>query len=345
MGILNKKQKDLLQYSFLLFLIILTIYLVSTTLDISILPELIKIINFKYILLGFICILMYILLEARIIKIIIDSIYMNKIKFLGFKLATMGLYYNLVTPLASGSQPIQIYVMRKSKIPMSKSVAVVVNKTVVFQTVVTLYCGILLFTHYGYLKNEMNPVILLVTTGMIMNTVMLSFGFLIIYSPKKTKVIINFMFDVLKKLKIFKSLEKKRMNINDFIEEYYYSVMLFLKDKKMLIKALFYTFIQLSLYFSVAYCIYRALGLNGVSYGHMLTLQGFLYMAVSPVPTPGNVGANEIAFFTIFENIIPRELIGYSVFLYGIYIYYFILVFCGIFTITSHYKMKKNKHL
>ena len=111
MNILTKKQRDILQYTFLLFLIILTAYIVISTLDITILPELIKIINYKYIILGFILILMYIILEGYIIKIIIDSIQKTKIKYLGMKLATMGLYYNLVTPLASGSQPIQIYAL------------------------------------------------------------------------------------------------------------------------------------------------------------------------------------------------------------------------------------------
>ena len=41
----------------------------------------------------------------------------------------------------------------------------------------------------------------------------------------------------------------------------------------------------------------------------MLTLQVFLYMSVSPIPTPGNVGANEIAFFTIFAKVFSK---GYN---------------------------------
>ena len=74
MDILSKRQKDILQYTFLLFLIVLTTYIVSTTLDISILPDIIKIIDFKYILLGFGLVLLYILLEGYIIKIILNSV-------------------------------------------------------------------------------------------------------------------------------------------------------------------------------------------------------------------------------------------------------------------------------
>lgn len=345
MHILTKRQKDILQYTFLLFLIILTTYLVCTNLNINILSKIIKIINIKYIILGFACILMYIILEAYIIKIILNSIHHTKSKSLGFNIGTMGLYYNLVTPLASGSQPMQIYALTKSKVPGSKATAVIANKTVIFQTVVTIYCGILLLNHYVYLEKELNSVIILVATGMIMNILALSFGILIIYSPKKTKKIVNLALNILKKIKIFKELENKQKNVNQFIDEYNYSIKLFLNDKKSLIKSLVFTFIQLTLYFSIAYCVYRSLSLNSQSYGNMLTLQAFLYMAVSPVPTPGNVGANEIAFFTIFKDVIPKDLLGYSVFLYGIFIYYFILLFCGIFTIRYHYKIKKiNKN-
>ena len=343
MDILSKRQKDILQYTFLLFLIVLTTYIVSTTLDISILPDIIKIIDFKYILLGFGLVLLYILLEGYIIKIILNSIHNTKCKFLGFKVGTIGLYYNLVTPLASGSQPMQVYVLNKFNVPISKAIAVIVNKTVVFQTIVTVYTGILLLINCIYLKNQMNSIMLLISTGMIMNIIMLSFGFLIIYNPKKTKFIVNLILDILKKIKIFKKLENKRKNIDKFIDEYYYSVRLFLKDKKNLIKALMLTIIQLTFHFSIAYCIYKSFNLTSASFIQMVALQAFLYMAVSPVPTPGNVGANEIVFFTIFKGIFPKDLIGYSVFVYGIFVYYFILLFCGICTIIIHYKMKKCK--
>ena len=83
--------------------------------------------------------------------------------------------------------------------------------------------------------------------------------------------------------------------------------------------------------------------MNGISFYHIFTLQVFLYMSVSPVPTPGNVGANEIAFFTIFANIFPKDMIGYCVFLYSIFVYYFVVIVGGIFTVHTHYHMEKYK--
>ena len=73
-----------------------------------------------------------------------------------------------------------------------------------------------------------------------------------------------------------------------------------------------------------------------------MTLQVYLYMAISPIPTPGNIGANELAFFTIFKRVFPQTLLGYAVFLYGGFMYYLILILSGIFTIYTHYKMDKT---
>lgn len=336
---LSKRSKNILQYGFLIFLMVLTAYLVMNTLDFKLIPKIINIIDYKYIGLGLFLILMYILIEGYVIGLIINSIQEAKTKFLGFKIATMGLYYNLVTPLASGSQPMQVYVLSKSNISISKAIAVVVNKTVVFQTIVTIYSGFLVIMNLNILRTELKSVLILVSTGMIMNIVMLCFGVFIVYSPNKTKKIINIIIKGLKRFKIFNFIGKKEVEINKFIDEYNYSISLFIKDRKSFVKSLIFTVIQLTMYFSVAFCIYKAFRLGGNSYLYILTLQVFLYMAVSPIPTPGNVGANEIAFFTIFKNVFPKEIIGYSVFLYGIFIYYFILIVCGIFTIISHCRM------
>ncbi len=73
-------------------------------------------------------------------------------------------------------------------------------------------------------------------------------------------------------------------------------------------------------------------------------------MAISPIPTPGNVGANELTFFGIFRGVFPRKYIGYAVIMYSFLVYYimysflvyyFILLVCGVCTWISHYYMNK----
>lgn len=341
---LTKTQKICIQYGFLLLLICMTVYLVSTTLDITLIPMIMKLVNKKFIFIGFLIMVLYIILECTIINILIKTIQKTKVRFLAVKIAMMGFYYNLVTPFASGSQPMQIYALNKYDINLSKSIAIVTNKTVLFQTVVTIYSAVIIFLNIEVLKNELPSMLVLMSIGMIMNIVSLLGGMLIVLTPNTMKIIVKVIVNILYRLNIFKSLNKKIHTINKFIDEYSYSIKLFIKNKKALFLSIILTIIQLTVFFSISYCVYKAFNLNGLSLFDVLALQVFLYMSVSPIPTPGNVGANEVAFLTIFSNVFPGKIIGYSVFLYSIYVYYFLVVVCGLFTIHTHYHMNKRKN-
>ena len=341
---LTKTQKICIQYGFLLLLICMTVYLVSTTLDITLIPMIMKLVNKKFIFIGFLIMVLYIILECTIINILIKTIQKTKVRFLAVKIAMMGFYYNLVTPFASGSQPMQIYALNKYDINLSKSIAIVTNKTVLFQTVVTIYSAVIIFLNIEVLKNELPSMLVLKSIGMVMNIVSLLGGMLIVLTPNTMKIIVKVIVNILYRLNIFKSLNKKIHTINKFIDEYSYSIKLFIKNKKALFLSIILTIIQLTVFFSISYCVYKAFNLNGLSLFEVLSLQVFLYMSVSPIPTPGNVGANEVAFLTIFANVFPGNIIGYSVFLYSIYVYYFLVVVCGLFTIHTHYHMNKRKN-
>ena len=341
---LTKTQKICIQYGFLLLLICMTVYLVSTTLDITLIPMIMKLVNKKFIFIGFLIMVLYIILECTIINILIKTIQKTKVRFLAVKIAMMGFYYNLVTPFASGSQPMQIYALNKYDINLSKSIAIVTNKTVLFQTVVTIYSAVIIFLNIEVLKNELPSMLVLMSIGMVMNIVSLLGGMLIVLTPNTMKIIVKVIVNILYRLNIFKSLNKKIHTINKFIDEYSYSIKLFIKNKKALFLSIILTIIQLTVFFSISYCVYKAFNLNGLSLFEVLSLQVFLYMSVSPIPTPGNVGANEVAFLTIFSNVFPGNIIGYSVFLYSIYVYYFLVVVCGLFTIHTHYHMNKRKN-
>lgn len=341
---LTKTQKICIQYGFLLLLICMTVYLVSTTLDITLIPMIMKLVNKKFIFIGFLIMVLYIILECTIINILIKTIQKTKVRFLAVKIAMMGFYYNLVTPFASGSQPMQIYALNKYDINLSKSIAIVTNKTVLFQTVVTIYSAVIIFLNIEVLKNELPSMLVLMSIGMVMNIVSLLGGMLIVLTPNTMKIIVKVIVNILYRLNIFKLLNKKIHTINKFIDEYSYSIKLFIKNKKALCLSIILTIIQLTVFFSISYCVYKAFNLNGLSIFEVLSLQVFLYMSVSPIPTPGNVGANEVAFLTIFANVFPGNIIGYSVFLYSIYVYYFLVVVCGVFTIHTHYHMNKRKN-
>ena len=138
----RKKKKTFMRYAFLLTLMAVTIYLVLKSLDISMLSNVISMVKKEYLLVGGFAIILYIILEGIILQIIINEQNEVKNNFVGLKLAIMGFYYNLVTPFASGSQPVQIYVLNRYKVPLSKATGIITNKTILYQVEITIYCKV-----------------------------------------------------------------------------------------------------------------------------------------------------------------------------------------------------------
>lgn len=338
----NKKKKTFIRYVFLLALMGVTVYLVLKSLDISMLSSVIAMVKKEYLLVGGIAVILYIIIEGVILQVIINEQYKLKSHFVGFRLAIMGFYYNLVTPFASGSQPIQIYVLNKYKVPLSKSTGIITNKTILYQVVITLYCSLFIFLNINKLQYDLKTVMPFVVLGLGVNLFTFIIAFLAILNTPKIKRWCHKFVAYLVKFKLFKFLKIKEDRIDTFIDEYTEAIKFFMKNKKLLIITVILTVIQIACYFSVAYWIYKAFNLNGYSFIYLMTLQVYLYMAISPIPTPGNIGANELAFFTIFKRVFPQTLLGYAVFLYGGFMYYLILILSGIFTIYSHYRMDKK---
>ncbi|WP_300282761.1 lysylphosphatidylglycerol synthase transmembrane domain-containing protein [Peptacetobacter sp.] len=339
---LTKTEKNILQYVFLLFLIGLTVYIVSTTIDYRRIPDVIAFVDKKFLFFGMLLVLIYIILETLVFQLIINSVEKDKKKrTIGLQMGTMGLYYNLVTPFASGSQPMQIYVMNRYGISLSKAVAIVTNKTVLFQTVVTFICGAVILLNKSMIVSDYRHIIMLLTFGMAMNMVTILGGMMIVLNPKLMKKFVDIVISALGRFRIFKFLRDKNERCYNYIDDFNKSILMYIKDIKSLIITIFLTFLQLFIYFSIVFCIYKASKLSGTSFYMLFSLQVLLYMTISPIPTPGNVGANEITFFGIFNRVFPKRYIGYAVIMYSFLVYYFILLLSGICTWISHYYMNK----
>lgn len=342
MEFFKKYRNIILKYSFLLFLMIFTVYLVFQNLDINSIEKIKDIINKKYIVMGVCAILVYMILEGIILKQILDAQYKVNEKLLGVKLASMGFYYNLVTPFASGSQPMLIYVLSKYKVPLGEATGIITNKTLLYQSVVTIYCAVLFVLNMGILKSQILGVISLVILGLGINAFTILIAVLAILNPVKLKAVSSFLIQHISKFKILRFLKNKEEKINKFIDEYSISVKFFMTNKKLLFKTTVLTVIQLTAYFSISYWIYRSFNLNQNHLVYLITLQTLLYMAVSPIPTPGNIGANEITFFSIFNGVFPKSILGYAVLLYGALVYYFILITSAILTLLTHAQIKEK---
>ena len=97
-----------------------------------------------------------------------------------------------------------------------------------------------------------------------------------------------------------------------------------------------YTVVQRLAYFSVTFCVAKALGVHHVDWLSVIAVQAILSLSVDMLPIPGAAGANELVFVNLQRRLFSPELMGAGLLLNRGITYYFLMLSCGFFTILAH---------
>ncbi len=334
---LKDNKKKIFNFCFIVFSSIILIYILVQSSDISLIINVLKQIKLHYVLIALGCLFIFWLLEAYMIFKLILKFTDKKANFstfwLALKTTLVGQYYSNITPGASGGQPVQLFVMKDENVPISAGTAVLVEKFLLFQIGVTVYSLTLAIYKLKTLLEFSNGATWLVMIGLTVNIIMILSIWLISIKPKLIKSVIGFIINILVKLRIIKDLPKAQNSCDEFIKNYEVSIKKMKTNKKLTLKLFALTFIQLTLFFSITYFIYKSFNLSGNSIFEIICLQSFVYMSVSFVPIPGTIGASEVGFVLLLGNVFSKNIIGAAILLWRGISYYFSLIFSGIFII------------
>lgn len=330
-------KKKVFNFCFIAFSSLILIYILMQSSDITPIYDVLKHIKLQYILIAVGCLFMFWLLEAYMIfKLILKFTdkKMNLATFwLALKTTLVGQYYSNITPGASGGQPVQLFIMKDENVPISEGTAILVEKFLLFQVGVTIYSLALAIYKIKTLLEFSNGATWFVMIGLIVNIIMILCIWLISIKPKLISHVIGFIIKFLAKCRIIKDLNKAQNSFDEFIKNYEVSIEKMKSNKKLTFKLFALTFVQLTLFFSITYFIYKSFNLNGNSIFEIICLQSFVYMSVSFVPIPGTIGASEVGFVLLLGNVFSKNIIGAAILLWRGISYYFSLIFSGIFVI------------
>ena len=255
----------------------------------------------------------------------------------------IGFFFSSITPAASGGQPMEIYYMHKEKIAVANSTLALLVHLTSFQ-IVTITLGVLsTILHFEIVKSGL---IYLVVLGILLNSTALTLLAISIFSKRLSKGLINFAVKVLRFFRI-PNIEKKQESLEKELEKYQESAVYIKEHKKLMIKTLVTTFIQVIIYYSIPYWVYLAFGFTGYNFFQIVTLQAMLYATVSGIPSPGAVGVSEGAFIEIFKGVFPATMMNSAILLNrGASFYLFVIISAIITTITAlktkNYEVKEE---
>ncbi len=331
--------KLLRNLAFFLVLIILTFYIMLKNQDIFQIINILTSVKIQYVLIGIICILLYIICEAINIGRTLKKFNEKTSFWQNIKYALIGFFFSSITPAASGGQPMQIYYMHKDNISISNSTLALLINLSSMQIITISFALISLAFNFDYLNKVL---IVFFVVGILLNLSALVLLLIGIFSKKVTQGLINIFVKILKFFKV-KDIDSKKEKIENELLKYQNSAE-YIKDNKVLIlKILLTTLIQFTLYYSITYWTYRALGFNECNIFQITSMQSVLYATVSGIPSPGAVGVTEGAFFEIFRFVYPEEMMSSAVLLNRGVNFYFLIIVSGIVTMVNHLKCSKIK--
>lgn len=246
----------------------------------------------------------------------------------------IGQFYSSVTPAATGGQPMQVFSFKKRGVPTGVSTSALAVKFFCYQTAVLMMGGVLWLLNAGYVNECIADGKWFVWLGFFINGLTVGAVLLLAINRNIVRALIVFALKIGSALRIVKDLPRASSRADAALEDFRSSVFMITHHLSQVLVLLLVSFVQVFSLMSVAYCVYRALGLQGADFWQIMTLQTLLYIGAAFSPLPGASGAQEGGFFLFFQNAIPGEYMLAALLLWR-FLTYYIAMLTGLVAVVT----------
>lgn len=248
------------------------------------------------------------------------------------KLNMMTKFFNGITPLSTGGQPLQIYELYKNKVKLDDSTNIVVQFFIIYQISVVIFSTIAVILNsifHIFVKDLF--VRKLVVLGYVINLLVLAILFLVSFNKVFNFKIISFGINLLSKLKIVKDKKKCMDKWEKKCNNFYESAMVLKKNPKVLIYGTSLQMIQMLFLYSVPFFLSRAIvnDLN-LTFINSVVSSSYVNLIGSYIIIPGASGGIEYGFIKLFSNFYGEPFILSVTILWRFVTYYLPVILGGI---------------
>ena len=229
----------------------------------------------------------------------------------------VGVFYNAVTPGASGGQIMQAYTYKKQGLHISSAVSALAMYSIVFQIVLITYGLLAFILKYDLImsiefitikldKVVINiPILLLTILGFILNISVILGVLLMAYWHGFHNFVMGPVISLLTKLRIVKKPDKTREDLRIQVENFKIEFRRLWTNIPFFILVAVCFAIYMTLKFSVPYFCGLALGSEHTSIQYFwdsVFLGNYHQMITGLIPIPGSAGVSEYVFSKLFYN-------------------------------------------
>lgn len=235
----------------------------------------------------------------------------------------IGQYFNCITPFASGGQPMQAYYFTQFGVPLGSGLTALLSRFIVYQFVLIVYSVFTLAVGFRNFGDDLSQKGLMpfVFIGFAVNFTVILFLIGIAVWERGTAKAANALITLLAKLRILKNPMKQRLYFTREINKFHKNFMFLKSNVWIIVKACFFTALQLTLQLSISYALYRGFGLSEAGYLQIISYQAYVQMISAFIPLPGAMGAAELGYSGFFKDIFG-DFTGVSTMLWRIITFY-----------------------
>ena len=294
-----------------------------------------------YFLIGLSMIFVYFLLQGIYMKSILKALNKNITLRKGIFYSMIEFFFSGITPSSTGGQPVQLYYMRKDKIPLRKIYITLLLNTIFFKLIILILGILVLIFRSKYVFLSSGIYVFFFILGFMVDLFIVILGFLLLTKPKYIKKIITIFVNKTSNIKLI-SRYTKNIEINSLIKRYKDELTFINDNKKLVFYNFIITFIQRLLLFSVAYLIYRSLGFSKYGYFDLLMIQVSVQVAIEALLLPGGAGLSEGMYHNIFVVLFGSGFADTGMLLTRTFSFYIPLLISGLCIITYRIVTKKR---
>ena len=296
-----------------------------------------------WIVLGAALMLVFIFIESIQLKVMFDGMKQKISWWRCFLLSNVEYFFAQITPGAAGGQPIQMIYMTRFGVDVLVGALACMMIAVWYKAAFLTIFIIALVFRPNLVLSSIRRVPILFSIGVLFQLISVFFLWIGIFRPKAATALVGKIIGLGAKLHIVKNPEAANRKAQASISMYHYGSG-YLRDNKMVVFRMFlYTVVQRLAYFSVTFCVAKALGVGHVDWLSVVAVQAILSLSVDMLPIPGAAGANELVFVNLQRRLFTPALMGAGLLLNRGITYYFLMISCGIFTILANFSFTRER--
>lgn len=262
-----------------------------------------------WIMMSVVCVFIFIWGESIIIWYMMRSYGILLKKRICFLFSSVGFFFSCVTPSASGGQPMQIYFMKKEKIPIPVSTVILMIVTITYKLVLVVFGIVIALFARPFMERYMGDILFIFYLGLGLNIFCVTSMSVLVFHPFFAKRIMTGGLAFLEKLHILKHKEGRLLRLENSMDMYGETARFMSAHPWLMLHIFLITVLQRIALFTVTYFVYRSFGLGELSWLTVMTLQAVIAVSVDMLPLPGGMGISETLFLKLFLPVFGQGLL------------------------------------